>query len=69
MKKAKNELKIKIGFFRFIRKIDEIKNLIYAIIELVKYARTFTSDSKLSGIIAQIRINLEGIFDKNIDEI
>ncbi len=59
----------KISIWKIIKKLVLVKNLIQANIELIKYAITITTDLKLKGILERIRINIESIFGKYIDDI
>lgn len=59
----------KISLWRIIKKLKLIKNLINANIELIKYTITISTDVKLKGIIERIRINIESLFGKYIDDI
>lgn len=59
----------KISFWKIIKKLKIVKNLINANIELVKYAITITTDLKLKGILERIRINIETLYGKYIDDI
>lgn len=59
----------KMSLWKIIIKTKQIKNLINAIVELVQYASPITIDVKLSDILGRIRINLESIFGRHIDDI
>ena len=59
----------KINIWKIIRKLRLIKALINANIELVQYAIKITTDIKLKGILERIRINIESIFGKYIDDL
>ena len=59
----------KISLWKIIRKWKQIKRLISAIIELAQYAKTITIDPKVTCLIEKIRLNLESIFGKYIDDI
>jgi hypothetical protein len=59
----------KISLWRILKKLKQVKSLIKAVIELIQYVETISVDPKLHGLITRIKLNLESITGKSIDDL